>query len=187
MFPGVTPCCACSEYQCNIIHKDWHTNLDSIPHSNIDAWVWVQLNATHQTHHLCKFSPKQPGGLFTCSIYFDIWDLQTGSQMKSFVNHSLNVGNVVCFFCKASMKIGAPLCTRCYSWGHNTNHCNSSCMVCPICDGPHHEDNHPATSNRFPLFPLLPMENPVPTRHSVRIAANLMPLTLLAAVLATLF
>jgi len=71
-----------------------------------------------------------------CSIYFDIWDLQTGFQMKSFIDHSLNVGNVVCFFCKASMKIGLPLYTCCYSWGHNTNYCNSSCMVCPICNGP---------------------------------------------------
>jgi len=51
----------------------------------------------------------------TCSIYFNIWDSQTGSWMKSFVDRSLNVGNVICFFCKASMKIGAPLCTHCYS------------------------------------------------------------------------
>jgi len=55
----------------------------------------------------------------TCSIYIDIWNSQTGFWMKSFIVHSLNVGNVVCFFCKASMKIGAPLCTCCYSWGHN--------------------------------------------------------------------
>ena len=40
------------------------------------------------------------------------------------------------------MKIGAPLCTRCYSWGHNMSYCNSFRMVCPICDGPHCEDNH---------------------------------------------
>ena len=78
----------------------------------------------------------------TCSIYFDIWNLQTGSQMKSFVDHFLNVGNVVCFFRKASIKIGAPLCTCCYLWGHNMNYCNSSCMVCPICNGPHCEDNY---------------------------------------------
>ena len=78
----------------------------------------------------------------TCTIYFDIWDLQTGCRMKSFIDCSLNVGSVVCFFCKASMKIRAPLCTHCYSWGHNTNYCNSSCMVCPICNGPHCEDNH---------------------------------------------
>ena len=51
----------------------------------------------------------------TCSIYFDIWNSQTGSRMKFFIDHSLNVGNMVCFFCKASMKIGAPLCTCCYS------------------------------------------------------------------------
>ena len=51
----------------------------------------------------------------TCTIYFDIWDSQTGSRMKSFVDHSLNVGTVVCFFQKASMKIGLPQCTRCYS------------------------------------------------------------------------
>jgi len=73
----------------------------------------------------------------TCSIYFDIWDLQTGSWMKFFIDHSLNVGNMVCFFRKASIKIGAPLYTRCYSWGHNTNYCNFSHMVCPICDGSH--------------------------------------------------
>jgi len=42
------------------------------------------------------------------------------------------------------MKVGATLCTCCYSWGHNMNYCNSSCMVCPICDGPHCKDNHHA-------------------------------------------
>jgi len=52
-----------------------------------------------------------------CSIYFDIWDSQTGSQMKPFVDCSLNVGNMVCFFYKASIKIELPLCTCCYSWG----------------------------------------------------------------------
>jgi len=50
----------------------------------------------------------------TCSIYFDIWDLQTGFWMKSFVDCSLNVGSVVCFFHKASIKIGTPLCTCCF-------------------------------------------------------------------------
>ena len=78
----------------------------------------------------------------TCSIYFDIWNSQTGFWMKSFVDCSLNVGSMICFFCKVSIKIGTPLCTCCYSWGHNMNYCNSSCIVCPICNGPHHEDNY---------------------------------------------
>jgi len=106
--------------------------------------------------------------------------------MKSFINHSLNVGNVVCFFCKVSIKIGAPLYTRCYSWGHNTNYCNSFHMVCPICDGPHHEDNHhtlAACCKGHPkqVPPVPPMENPVSTRPSGRIVANFMPQTLLTA------
>jgi len=62
----------------------------------------------------------------TCSIYFNIWDSQTGSQMKSFINCSLDVGSVVCFFHKASMKIGTPLYIRCFLWGHIMNFCNSS-------------------------------------------------------------
>ena len=78
----------------------------------------------------------------TCTIYFNIWDLQTGPWIKSFVDRSLNVGSVVCFFCKVSIKIGAPLCTHCYLWGHNMNYCNSSRVVCPICNGLHNEDNH---------------------------------------------
>ena len=77
-----------------------------------------------------------------CTIYFDIWDSQTGSQMKFFIDYSLNVGTVVCFFWKASMKIELPQCTRCYSWGHNMNYCNSTWVICPICIGPHHEENY---------------------------------------------
>jgi len=80
----------------------------------------------------------------TCSIYFDIWNSQTGFWMKSFVNHSFNMGGMVCFFCKAFMKIGTPLCICCFSWGYNTNFCNSSHVVCPICNDPHHEDNYHA-------------------------------------------
>jgi len=124
----------------------------------------------------------------TYTIYFDIWDSQTGSRMKSFIDRSLNIGSMVCFFCKASMKIGVPLCICCYLWGHNMNYCNSSRMVCPICNGPHCEDTtmllQPgarATPNRTPLFPLLLMENPAPTQLPVRIAANPMLLTPLTA------
>ena len=63
-----------------------------------------------------------------------------------FVNHSVNVGLAICFFRKASMKIGMPLCTRCCSWGHNTNFCNSTHVFCPICMGPHRKENHRSLS-----------------------------------------
>ena len=53
-----------------------------------------------------------------------------------------DVGLVICFFRKASMKIGMPLCTHCCLWGHTTNFCNSTRIFCPICMGPHHEENH---------------------------------------------
>ena len=93
----------------------------------------------------------------TCTIYFNIWDSQTGSQMKSFVDHSLNVGNVVCFFCKASMKS---------VMAHTTKITTTLLQLAAK-----------ATPSRSPLFPPLLIENLVPTSHFVRIAANLMPLT----------
>jgi len=99
--------------------------------------------------------------------------------MKSFIDCSLNVGNMVCFFRKASMKIGLPLYTHCYSWGHNMNYCNSSHVVCPICMGPHCEDNHHALAACCKGHPK--QDPPVSTWHSVRIVTNLMPLTLLTA------
>jgi len=33
-----------------------------------------------------------------CTIYFDIWDSQKGSQMCFFINQSINIGRLICFF-----------------------------------------------------------------------------------------
>ena len=77
-----------------------------------------------------------------CTIYFNIWDSQMGSQMKTFINCSLNVGQAFCFFRRAAMKIGLPLCTCCYYWCCNLNFCNSFHAFCPICTELYHEENH---------------------------------------------
>ena len=80
----------------------------------------------------------------SCTVFFDIWDFQKESRMKTFVNRLFNIGQVVCFFYKASPHIGVPYCSCCCSWGHNLDYCHFLHMVCPICMGPHHEDNHRA-------------------------------------------
>ena len=80
----------------------------------------------------------------SCTVFFDIWDSQKGSRMKTFINRSFNIGRVVCFFRKASPHIGVPYCSRCCSWSHNLDYCRSLRMVFPICMGPHCEDNHRA-------------------------------------------
>ena len=77
-----------------------------------------------------------------CTIYFDIWDSQKGSQMHTFVNRSINAGSLVCFFRWTSPKIGVPFCSHCSSWVHNLDYCQSIHVVCPISMGPHHESNH---------------------------------------------
>jgi len=106
----------------------------------------------------------------TCTVYFDIWDSQTGSRMKSFVDCSLNVGTMVCYFRKESMKIGMPYCTRCCSWGHNTNYCNSRRVFGPICQGPHCEINHCALAacckgHPKQVPPVPPTTNDAPCPH----------------------
>ena len=108
--------------------------------------------------------------------------------MKSFIDHSLNVGNMVCFFCKAFMKL-EPLYISAAICGVTIQ----TTATPPVWSAPSvmaHTMKITTTllqlaartiPSRSPLFPLLLMENPVPTWHSVRIAANLMPLTPLTA------
>ena len=118
-------------------------------------------------------------------VDFNIWDSQTRFRMKTFVNRSVNIGLAICFFRKASMKIGMPLCPHCCLWGHNTNFCNSTCIFCPICMGPHCKENHRSLSACCkgcphldpPSLPL-PMACLVPIWLSVKTAAKLMLQTL---------
>jgi hypothetical protein len=78
----------------------------------------------------------------TCTIFFDIWDSQTGSRMKAFVGRSVNIRGAACVFRPARVNVGVPFCQRCCLWGHSQDKCNSPRVVCPICMGPHREESH---------------------------------------------
>jgi len=60
-----------------------------------------------------KVSPKSDMSI----VWLDIWDVQSGSNMKMLINKCFNVGNYITTICGANMNPGVPQCKNCWKWG----------------------------------------------------------------------
>ncbi|KAF5318521.1 hypothetical protein D9619_010814 [Psilocybe cf. subviscida] len=79
---------------------------------------------------------------WTCTVYFNIHDSQTGARASQLIKRELMFGNVVCPIQGTRANSGTPHCMRCHRWGHPTTACMARATVCAHCAGPHNEDNH---------------------------------------------
>src|SRR5262249_722784 len=80
--------------------------------------------------------------LDTARVYFDISDTQSGVMAKKMVNRYLAVGPAACRIMPAPIRVGTPLCDRCWKWGHTSLQCRKLSATCAHCGGPHELKNH---------------------------------------------
>jgi len=68
---------------------------------------------------IIKISPK----LDMAIVWLDIWDVQSGQNVKLLINRYFNVGNNITIIQEANMNLGVPQCKNCWKWGHSTFSC----------------------------------------------------------------
>jgi len=59
---------------------------------------------------IIKVSPKSDMSI----IWIDIWDAQSGTKAKSFINRRFNVGSFIATIHGANMNPGVPQCKNCW-------------------------------------------------------------------------
>ncbi|KAF5376109.1 hypothetical protein D9615_007779 [Tricholomella constricta] len=73
----------------------------------------------------------------SCTVWFDIWDTQSGANLKQLVNKRLSFGGQICMIRPAEKRPGTPQCQRCWKWGHIDTRCSLNRNICAHCGGPH--------------------------------------------------
>ena len=78
------------------------------------------------------------------TIYFEIWDSQTGFTASKLINKKIPILHRVGIIVGASAErgAGAPFCDRCCRFGHTNQGCRAVAPVCPRCTGPHTGPEH---------------------------------------------
>lgn len=56
-------------------------------------------------------------------IWINIWDVQSGSKTKGFINRCFNIGIFIAIIHRANMNLGIPQCKNCRNWGHTMGFC----------------------------------------------------------------
>ena len=66
-----------------------------------------------------KVSPKSDMAI----VWIDIWDVQSGQNVKMLINRCFNVGNYIAMIRGANMNPGVLQCKNCWKWGHSMFSC----------------------------------------------------------------
>ena len=85
-----------------------------------------------------KVSPKSDMSI----IWLDIWDVQSGSNVKMLINRCFNVRNYIMTIHGANINPSIPQCKNCWKWGHTTFSCRIQGARCVKCNGPHKSEHH---------------------------------------------
>ena len=88
--------------------------------------------------HVIKVSPKSDMSI----IWFDIWDVQSGSKAKGLINRCFNVGKYIATIQSTNMNPGVSQCKNCWQWKHTTLSCYIQRSKCVKCNKPHKSKNH---------------------------------------------
>ena len=83
----------------------------------------------------------------TATVWFDIWDLQSGVSAYAIKDRTVWVDGAPCCIRCATVQPGVPLCQWCWAWGHPTQVCRRQSISCLKCGGPHREENHRSVAN----------------------------------------
>ncbi|KXN88565.1 hypothetical protein AN958_07051 [Leucoagaricus sp. SymC.cos] len=78
----------------------------------------------------------------TATIWFNVWDSQTGALTKKLQKQYLTIGNAQCVIWLAKAQPGTPQCQHYWKWGHPTTACHMPAIKYPRCSGPHSEQHH---------------------------------------------
>jgi hypothetical protein len=78
----------------------------------------------------------------SCTVWFDLWDLQNGKWAVPLVNRHINIGGWTSTIWATSMHPGVPQCHNCWRWGHPMHKCYAHVPCCPKCGGTHCLENH---------------------------------------------
>ena len=75
-------------------------------------------------------------------VWIDIWDVQSGKNVKMLINRCFNIGNFIATIRGANMNPGVPLCKNCWKWGHATLSCRIQGAKCVKCNSPYKLEHH---------------------------------------------
>jgi hypothetical protein len=78
----------------------------------------------------------------SCTAWIDIHDTMSGANAAALISKFIYFGDFSCRIVGAKPHPGSLQCTRCQKWGHHASKCCSQSARCPLCGGPHCEDNH---------------------------------------------
>jgi len=78
----------------------------------------------------------------TAKVYINIWDSQAGTRARGIIDKPLLFGTRSCYVRAATANAGAPLCQRCWRWGHTIGGCKAPQLRCSHCSGPHESESH---------------------------------------------
>jgi hypothetical protein len=56
----------------------------------------------------------------TATVWFNLWDSQSGANAKALINKALQFGASACTMRGTRANPGVPQCQRCWHWGHST-------------------------------------------------------------------
>ena len=85
-----------------------------------------------------KVSPKSDMSI----VWIDIWDVQSGSNVKMLINRFFNVGRYIATIREANMNPSVPQYKNYWKWGHATFSCRIQDSKCVKCNGPHKSEHH---------------------------------------------
>src|SRR4051812_19638693 len=71
------------------------------------------------------------GAATTATVYFNVWDTQSGAKAKALINRPFLFHGRQCKIMPARANPGSPLCIRCWRWGHTQNGCRAKAIRCP--------------------------------------------------------
>jgi len=75
-------------------------------------------------------------------VWIDIWDVQSGSNIKMLINRCFNVGRYIATICEANINPGVPQYKNCWKLGHATFLCKIQGSKCVKCNSPHKSENY---------------------------------------------
>ncbi|KDR65183.1 hypothetical protein GALMADRAFT_82167, partial [Galerina marginata CBS 339.88] len=78
----------------------------------------------------------------TSTAYFNIWDSKSGFRARALIGRTFMLGPNTLTIKESNRSAGVPQCQRCWKWGHVIQACKAQALRCPICSGPHMEEQH---------------------------------------------
>jgi hypothetical protein len=78
----------------------------------------------------------------SCVAWIDIHDTMSGANAAALIGKFIYFGGFACRIVGAKPHPSSLQCTQCQKWGHHASKCRSQSARCPLCGGPHCEDNH---------------------------------------------